>query len=87
MGGQESDEHGTQYVHSAPPTHTAGFFLGCFSFPSPFFVLSLILFYPPIFIIGHFCCCYGVVFLDAGAFNGDLSAWDVGEVTTMGIST
>ena len=30
---------------------------------------------------------YGVVFLDAGAFNGDLSAWDVGEVTHMGIST
>ena len=29
----------------------------------------------------------GAVFYDAVAFNGDLSTWEVGEVTTMGHST
>ena len=33
------------------------------------------------------CCCCGAVFYNAGAFNGDLSQWDVGKVTTMINST
>ena len=39
------------------------------------------------------CCCilygilYGAVFRQAEAFNGDLSAWEVGKVINMGYST
>jgi surface protein len=40
-------------------------------------------FYPWTFL----CCCCGAVFYKAYAFNGDLSTWQVGKVTTMQAST
>ena len=42
----------------------------------------------PIFIIGcFFVLLRGAVFQSAGAFNSDLSSWDVGKVTNMAFST
>jgi surface protein len=46
----------------------------------------------PLFFSTHFypwtfLCCCGAVFYKAGDFNGDLSTWQVGEVTTMFDST
>jgi surface protein len=46
----------------------------------------------PLFFSTHFypwtsLCCCGAVFYGAGAFNGDLSTWQVGKVTHMNDST
>ena len=53
------------------------------------FALILFFFFQPIFILGLFICCCGTctVFQAAVAFNGNLSTWQVGEVTTMAYST
>ena len=45
------------------------------------------LFFPTHFYPWTFLCCCGAVFRDAGVFNGDLSKWEVGKVTTMQNST
>ena len=50
-------------------------------------MLSPLSFFQPIFYPWTFLCCCGAVFSGAVAFNGDLSAWEVGKVTTMPYST
>jgi len=94
LEGRESDGHEFQYV--IPPLHS-------FCFPSnigslfwlvfspsfvPTNVLELFpLFFQPFLFPWTFCYFCGAVFLEATAFNGDLSAWDVGNVTVMRSST
>jgi hypothetical protein len=75
MAGRESDDHDIQYVRSSPPSPRSGLILTVSFFLLPFLSLDFSL-----------LLC-GAVFHTAGAFNGDLSAWDVGKVTTMLSST
>ena len=59
----------------------------CGSTNSIFEQCSLLFFFSTHFYPWTFLCCCGAVFLGAAAFNGDLSAWQVGKVTTMIQST
>ena len=59
----------------------------CGSTNSIFEQCSLLFFFQNYFYPWIFLCCCGAVFEGAGAFNGDLSAWPVGNVTEMGSST
>jgi surface protein len=96
MGSRASDDHERQYVHSSPFPRS-GLFLA-FYFPSFLFLCGSTnsifeqcnpsFFFQPLFILGLFsCCCCGAVFNNADAFNGDISKWQVEEVTTMEAST
>ena len=103
MAGRESDEYATKYVHSfSPPLQDRvffwsllfSFFLSSFictcTFTNSFYFVQCPLFFPHAFSSLDFSlllCCCGAVFGWAGAFNGDLSAWQVGEVTNMDGST
>ena len=91
----------TVRILSSPLQDQVFLFFGCVSIPpSSFSVAALILFlnnalfsfFPqPICCCLHVSCCavwyIHVVFVRAGAFNGDLSKWQVGKVTTMHQST
>ena len=99
MGCWESDGHDTKYVHIhfSPPSLShpkIDFFIGCCFFLLPFvcggadfifeqYALSSF-FYHSTFSLFMLC---GAVFRLATDFNGDLSTWDVGNVTTMSYST
>ena len=63
------------------------FFFFCASTNSIFEQCSLLFLFPTHFYLSTFRCCCGAVFYDAGDFNGDLSTWQVGKVTTMREST
>jgi surface protein len=64
------------------------FFFFCGSTNSIFDQCSLLFFFPTHFDPWTFLgCCCGAVFSEAGGFNGDLSTWQVGKVTSMNHST
>ena len=93
MARRGSDDHGIQYVHSFSPSPRSVLFLAV-SISLLLSVLALILFlnnvsffFPQTHFYPTFLYCCGAVFNNAGAFNGNLSAWQVGKVTTMSYST
>jgi hypothetical protein len=76
------------YTFSPSLSKIGSFF--CFLFPS--FLLCfctdyILLFHTHVYPWTFLCCCCGAVFHNAVAFNGDLSAWQVGKVSTMEYST
>ena len=73
---------GSTYTFPRLSTRSGLFSASFFSFL--FFCLALILFLNN-YALSSFLC--GAVFYDAVAFNGDLSIWQVGNVTTMQKST
>ena len=81
MGGRERDNHARKYVHLS----TIGVFLNVSHLI--LFQSFLLFFFKTHFYPWTFLCCCGAVFNTAVAFNGDLSAWDVGQVTSMQSST
>ena len=98
MAGRESDGHVLEYVHSSSSLSKIRSFVWLFLFPFFFFcgsTNSIVLnnalsppFFPTHFYPWAFlCCCCRAVFAHAGAFNGDLSTWQVGKVTDMAGST
>ena len=94
MEGRESDKHVLQYVHSFhfPPlsAKVGSFFWVLLSFSSTNYIFeqcSLLFFFQSIFILGLFFFAVCAVFRYAGAFNGDLSTWQVGKVMSMKNST
>jgi surface protein len=90
--GKVTNVQSSTYSPPPPLQDRVFFWLFLFSF---FFVSALILFLNnalPSFFFNHFypwtfLCCCGAVFYKAGAFNGNLSTWQVGKVTNMGYST
>ena len=92
MGSWESDKqhNASQYEYTFPPLSKIVSFFGCFSL-IPSSVLSpagSVFDLSPLFLsldFALFCC--GAVFQSAISFNGDLSTWEVGKVTTMAFST
>ena len=91
--GEVTDMEQSTYTLS-PPSPRSGLFWLLF-FPFFFWVstnsffeqCSLLFFFPTHFVTWTFLCCCGAVFWGAGAFNGDLSTWQVGKVTNMQGST
>ena len=89
MEGRESDGHEFKYVHSyISPSLSQDFFLLPFLYLCTNYMCLLFSLFSTHFYHFIFLCYFGgAVFEDAGDFNGDLSTWDVGNVTTMYYST
>ena len=77
MGRRKRDDHEIQYVSFLPSTFCAALIECLYN--------DLSFFSHPFFIIFLRCC--GAVFQLAEAFDGDLSAWEVGKVINMEYST
>ena len=88
------DEHERLYVHSFFPFQEQvflwvslfSFYLSCQQWYSDTYIHVFISLLTHFYLWTFLCCC-GAVFKDATAFNGDLSAWQVGKVNNMYSST